>query len=133
MSSMLDTELTEDNVCKNTQSWEDTVHEISVRLGRARRNIDASDGMLETKRLILLLNKFGNTAEVKKMLSDRYDSMATNAGFGSPDCSCHIDPPCQACINWTNYCPEREEACEVNGEPGCMIVNHDCEVVRNPA
>ena len=64
---------------------------------------------------------------VKKMIADNYDARATHPGFGSPNCSCHTNPPCQACVDWTNFCDEREEAVEVNKEPGCTIIEHGCD------
>ena len=79
--------------------------------------------------------KFGQHKDFIAEAKDNYDRRANSGwgGFGAPDCSCHISPPCQACINWTNYCDERQAVVESKQEPGCVIVGHDCEVTRNPA
>ena len=79
--------------------------------------------------------KFGKLPEFEAAKKDNYDRRANSGwgGFGAPDCSCHISPPCQACVNWTNYCDERQAVVESKQEPGCVIVGHDCEVTRNPA
>lgn len=71
-------------------------------------------------------DKFGDHPMFIKARNDNYDARAMNVGFGAPDCSCHISPPCEACIIWTNACDERID----NGEPGCEIVEHDCPVGR---
>jgi len=86
-------------------------------------------------RLQYIDKKFGKHQMFIQAAKDNYDARANSGwgGFGAPDCSCHIAPPCQACINWTNFCEEREDAVLNQKEPGCVIINHDCEVVRNPA
>lgn len=93
------------------------------------RNIEGNTAT----RLSELDKEFGHIPAIKKLYDAKYDAVAVNSGFGSPDCTCFSNPPCQACIDWTNYCAEREEAVEVRGEPGCMIIDHDCEATRNPA
>ena len=59
----------------------------------------------------------------KQAAKDNYDARANSGwgGFGSPNCSCHISPPCEACVAWTNTCQERDGA-----DKGCMQVLHDC-------
>lgn len=38
-----------------------------------------------------------------KYLRDKeYDARAMHPGFGAPDCTCHIAPPCNQCIAFTN-------------------------------
>lgn len=93
------------------------------------RNIEGDTA----KRLTELDKKFGHVPAIKKLYDKKYDALATHPGFGAPDCICFANPPCQACIDWTNYCAEREEAVEINGEPGCIVIDHDCEATRNPA
>lgn len=85
--------------------------------------------------LYYIENKFGKHPTFIQAAKDNYDARANSGwgGFGAPNCTCHISPPCQACIDWTNYCDERQEAVETNKEPGCVVVQHDCEVARNPA
>lgn len=89
----------------------------------------------EMNELSTITRKFGNLRRFLKAKDDNYDRRANSGwgGFGSPDCSCHIAPPCSNCIAWTNYCSEREFLSGKKDEPGCIIVGHDCEVSRNPA
>ena len=49
------------------------------------------------------------------------------------ECSCHINPPCQQCIDWSNCCDERMAVVEAKVEPGCVVFGHDCDVTRNRA
>lgn len=58
------------------------------------------------ERLNELVDKFGHISAIDKILKDDYDRKAVHSGFGAPNCSCHIMPPCQACIDYTN---EKEE------------------------
>lgn len=83
----------------------------------------------EIKRVEYLSKKYGNTVEYKNVKNDNYDRRAMHPGFGSPDCNCHISPPCQSCVDWTNCCYERLEAVE-RGEPGCLPSQHDCPIGR---
>lgn len=85
-------------------------------------------------------NKFGKHPMFIQASKDNYDARANSGwgGFGAPDCSCHISPPCQQCVDWTNFCEERESIVESGEEPGCVVYaeenpEHDCEAVRNPA
>ena len=93
------------------------------------RNIEGA----AATRLTELDKEYGHIPAIKKLYDKKYDAVAMHSGFGAPNCTCFINPPCQACIDWTNYCAEREEAVEVRGEPGCVIIDHDCDIVRNPA
>ncbi len=52
-------------------------------------------------RLYELVKKFGHIPAIDKLLKDDYDRKAVHSGFGAPDCGCHIAPPCQACIDYT--------------------------------
>jgi hypothetical protein len=106
----------------------DAAEEIRTLLWSAR-NIEGESA----RRLSELDKEFGHIPAIKALYSEKYDAVAVNSGFGAPDCTCFNNPPCQACIDWTNYCDERQDAVEINKEPGCMIIDHDCEVVRNPA
>jgi len=80
----------------------------------------------ELKEIEVIVDKFGEHPIFVQARKDNYDARATHTGFGAPNCSCHINPPCQACVDWTNYCDEREDAVEVNGEPGCTVISHGC-------
>lgn len=59
-----------------------------------------------------------------------YDAKVTHSGFGAPNCTCHVSPPCQNCVDWTNYCDERQNEVENLKEPGCYIIKHDCPIGR---
>ena len=37
---------------------------------------------------------------------EEYDARMVHSGFGSPDCSCHIAPPCASCVAWCPTCKE---------------------------
>lgn len=54
------------------------------------------------ERLNELVRKFGHIPAIDKILKDDYDRKAIHSGFGAPNCSCHIMPPCQACVDYTN-------------------------------
>lgn len=56
----------------------------------------------DESRLAELGDKYGHIPAIKKLFDKNYDARATHSGWGSPDCSCHIMPPCQACIDFTN-------------------------------
>lgn len=58
--------------------------------------------------------------------SEVYDARMTHSGFGAPDCSCHIAPPCQACVDWTNTCDEKD----FDKDGGCIPNEHDCPIGR---
>ncbi len=77
-------------------------------------------------RLSALGKKYGQIPAIKQIFKDDYDRKAVHSGFGAPNCSCFINPPCQNCVDWTNACEERLD----NGEPGCSIVEHDCPIGR---
>jgi hypothetical protein len=81
----------------------------------------------ELKELQYIQDKFGELPMFKAAASDNYDRRQMHSGFGSPDCSCHITPPCQSCIDWTNYCDERADAVEIDKEPGCTVIAHGCD------
>lgn len=81
----------------------------------------------ELKELDYIKSKFGEHPTFKKAADDNYDRRAMHTGFGSPDCSCHISPPCQSCVDWTNYCDERQHAVEVDKGPGCTVISHGCD------
>ena len=80
----------------------------------------------EMDRLEYIRTKYGNHPMFVQESHNNYDRRAVHSGFGSPDCSCHINPPCQSCVDFTNACEERLD----NGEPGCLIVGHDCPIGR---
>ena len=81
----------------------------------------------EIKELEYISKRFGKHPLFKKASSTNYDARAMHSGFGAPDCYCHINPPCQACVDWTNYCDDRQNAVEVNKEPGCTVIGHGCD------
>ncbi len=112
----------------NKQDIVNATEEIRTLLNSAR-NLDGE----VAKRLNELDKKFGHIPAIKKLYDQKYDAVAMHPGFGSPDCTCFSNPPCQSCIDWTNYCAEREEAVETRKEPGCVVIGHDCEVARDPA
>jgi hypothetical protein len=112
----------------NKQDIINASDEIRTLLNSSR-NLDGK----AAERLTELDKEYGHIPAIKKLYAEKYDAVAMHSGFGAPDCTCFSNPPCQACIDWTNYCAEREEAVEVHGEPGCVIIDHDCDVVRNPA
>ena len=91
--------------------------------GRTPRDKDAD-------RLAELGKKYDHIPAIKQLFKDDYDRKAVHSGFGAPDCSCFINPPCQNCVDWTNFCKEREIAVSDNHEPGCLIIEHDCEIGR---
>lgn len=35
-----------------------------------------------------------------------YDARMTYSGFGAPDCTCHVSPPCSHCVNWCPKCKD---------------------------
>jgi hypothetical protein len=82
----------------------------------------------ELDRLDYIDKKYGEHGAFIQAKKDNYDARARGGwgGFGAPNCTCHISPPCQACIDWTNYCDERQNAVETLKEPGCTIINHGC-------
>lgn len=47
----------------------------------------------------------------KPTTEEEYDARMVHSGFGSPDCSCHIAPPCNSCVAWCPTCKEH-----TNGE-----------------
>jgi hypothetical protein len=47
----------------------------------------------------------------KPTAEEIYDARVTHSGFGSPNCSCHIAPPCQACVDWCPKCKEHTGNC----------------------
>lgn len=53
-------------------------------------------------RLYEIQKEFGHIPAIKKLFEDDYDKKAIHAGFGAPDCYCHIMPPCDNCIRFTN-------------------------------
>lgn len=58
------------------------------------------------ERLQYLSDKFGHIPVIKDLFSKDYDRRVSNPGFGAPNCSCHIMPPCQACVDYSNAHPE---------------------------
>lgn len=58
------------------------------------------------ERLSELVDKFGRIGPIEKMLKDDYDRKAVHSGFGAPNCSCHISPPCDRCIEFTSEFPD---------------------------
>lgn len=81
----------------------------------------------ELDRLEYIDKKFGEHPLFIQAKKQNYDARANAGwgGFGSPDCYCHINPPCENCIAWTNTCKERD-----GEEKGCMQVKHDCEMAE---
>lgn len=53
-------------------------------------------------KLSILLKKFGHIPAIDKIMKENYDNRALHPGFGAPDCYCHIMPPCDNCIRFTN-------------------------------
>lgn len=50
----------------------------------------------------------GEMPAIKQMFSDDYDRRAMHPGHGAPDCYCHLYPPCQNCVDFTNAMTEEE-------------------------
>lgn len=59
-------------------------------------------------RLQQLHDRYGHIKPIKDLFSKDYDRRVTNPGFGAPHCSCHIAPPCQNCVDFTNAMSEEE-------------------------
>ena len=101
--------------------------EGQAKLRRYRELLNKNDKSdSDIKELEYITKKFGNHPLFVNAGKDNYDRRAMHPGFGSPDCNCHVSPPCQNCIDWTNACDDRLD----NGEPGCLITGHDCEIGR---
>lgn len=79
----------------------------------------------EIVKLEKLRSVYGEILPIKKIFNDNYDDRAIHSGFGSPDCTCFKNPPCQSCVDYTNCCDER-----IDEVPGCLIIGHDCPIGR---
>lgn len=49
-----------------------------------------------------LWKRWGNSPAFQSIKSNSYDARVKNPGWGAPNCSCHIMPPCQNCVDYTN-------------------------------
>ena len=119
-----------------TQTIAEYKEQALLALDRYKQILNKNELDIEELNFLRHVEKrYGELPDFIAAKKDNYDSRANSGwgGFGAPDCSCHISPPCQACVNWTNYCDERQAVVESKQEPGCVIVGHDCEVTRNPA
>lgn len=60
------------------------------------------------QRLQELHDDYSHIPVIKDLFSKDYDRRVTNPGWGSKNCSCHISPPCQSCVDVTNGMSEEE-------------------------
>lgn len=73
-----------------------------------------------------LLDKINPDGKEEYTHAELMPPMMKEWGGYERNCSCHIAPPCQECVNWSNCCDERMDIVEAKIEPGCTIISHGC-------
>lgn len=102
-----------------TLSAKETVEEWKAR---GREALEVFAGLLAQNELTdeqiytleSIRKEWGDHPLFKQARDDAYDSRMMHSGFGAPNCSCHINPPCSACIDYTSHCHKCGEYLEEN-------------------